>query len=207
MGRRTDHSREELREVILSAAEMIVTQTGENGLSARAIAKRIGYSVGTLYNLFDDLDDLIVHVNARTLDALYKACARPGGQDSPGETLRAYARAYLRFTERHANRWALLLGRNSPRAGDLPEWYQSKVQRLLLLVENALAPCFDDRQHDRRQRAALVLWTSLEGIASLAHAKAIGADPLQLADELIVTFLRGLEPRQAQGIVSTPAAP
>jgi len=51
MGRRSIHSAEELRELIIQAATDIVERDGLAGLSAREIAKRIGYSPGTLYNV------------------------------------------------------------------------------------------------------------------------------------------------------------
>ncbi|NJN45315.1 MAG: hypothetical protein HC808_01125 [Candidatus Competibacteraceae bacterium] len=39
MGRRNDHSREEIREMALQAAESIVVERGLAGLSARKIAR------------------------------------------------------------------------------------------------------------------------------------------------------------------------
>ena len=71
MARRSDHSREELREMTLTAAENIVVEQGYEGLSARKVATAIGYTVGTLYLVFENLDDLILHINARTLDRLH----------------------------------------------------------------------------------------------------------------------------------------
>ena len=195
MGRRTDHSRDELKELILSAAEEIVAESGSAELTARSIAERIGYSVGTLYNFFEDLGDLVVHVNSRTLDALYKTCVRSARHGGPQEDLRAYARAYIRFTEKHERLWMMLLDRTSPRASELPEWYQSKVQRLLSLIEQTLVPLFhEDRQNERR-RAARVLWASLDGISSRANARAIAAEASELADDLITTYVAGLASR------------
>src|SRR5262249_20402081 len=173
MARRTDHSREDLKEMILAAAESIIGTMGLQGLTARRIGDRIGYSPGTLYNLFADLEDIIVHVNARTLDALYSVCIRIPTGDSPEETLLAYAQAYIRFTERHERRWALLMSDRSPPVSDLPEWYQLKASRLLSLVEAALAPLFSDDQGSERARAAIVLWGSLQGISSLAGVRAV----------------------------------
>ncbi len=70
MARRSDHSRDELYDMALEAARQIAEKEGLRGLKARGIAREIGYTIGTLYNLFEDLDDLIVHLNGRTLDAL-----------------------------------------------------------------------------------------------------------------------------------------
>ena len=195
MGRRTDHSRTDLREMILSAAEQIIDELGGSDLTARRIADRIGYSPGTLYNVFADLDDLIVHVNARTLDALHKACLRIAPRATPEETLRAYAKTYVRFTEKRRRRWAMLLGDRSPHLPGLPDWYQAKVNRLLALVEDGLSPLFDDAEKPLRQRAARVLWASIHGISSLAHTAAVAGKLSDLTDNLIATYVHGLRNR------------
>jgi len=195
MGRRADHSRSDLSEMILSAAEDITSKFGDTGLTVRRIASQIGYSVGTIYNLFEDLDEVIIHVNARTLDALYESCVRVGVHQTPEDGLRAYAKAYVRFTEKHERRWALLLGHRSPPLPELPEWYQQKVRRLLSLIEEALTSLFRGDQGNERLRAARVLWASIHGISSLARTRAIAGKPSELADDLIVTYLRGLRER------------
>ena len=71
MARRSEHSREELHEMALAAAEQLVVENGLEGLSARKVAKAIGYTVGTLYLVFENIDVLILQVNERTLDRLY----------------------------------------------------------------------------------------------------------------------------------------
>lgn len=63
MGRRNEHTREELREISLRAAEQLVTAHGLDGLSARKVASAIGYTVGSLYMVFRNLDDLILQMN------------------------------------------------------------------------------------------------------------------------------------------------
>lgn len=75
MARRSDHSREEIRAMALAAAQQIVTEQGFAALNARKIASAIGYTVGTLYLVFKNLDDLFLQLNARTLDDLHAALA------------------------------------------------------------------------------------------------------------------------------------
>src|SRR6266852_5031793 len=72
MGRRSTHTPQQLRELILDAAQEIIQVQGLAGLSAREIARRIEYSPGTIYNMFENLDDVVLHVEARVLDALDK---------------------------------------------------------------------------------------------------------------------------------------
>ena len=190
MGRRSDHTREELRERILSAGEEIVARSGVEGLTARRLAEQIGYSVGTLYNFFEDIDDLVVHLNARTLDRMYAACARVTKRLGPEDALRAYARAYLRFTKEHDRSWAMLLDGSSHHHSELPDWYNAKVGRLLGLVEEVLAPLILGESD--RKRSARVLWASLHGIVSLAGAGAVSESPLELVNDLITHYVASL---------------
>ena len=63
MGRRNEHSRAELREIALQAAEHLVAEGGLAALSTRKVAAHIGYTVGSLYLVFHNLDDLIIQMN------------------------------------------------------------------------------------------------------------------------------------------------
>src|ERR1700743_3216917 len=67
MARRSDHSRAELETLIVEEAHRQLEAIGFAHFSAREVAKRIGYSVGTLYNVFGSLNRLMLAVNARTI--------------------------------------------------------------------------------------------------------------------------------------------
>ena len=67
MGRRSQHTPEELRELILTATRRIVEERGFRALSAREIAREIGYAPGTLYNMYENLDEILLRVEARVL--------------------------------------------------------------------------------------------------------------------------------------------
>ena len=68
MARRSDHSREEIKEMALNAAMEVLEQEGPKGLSARKVASAIGYTVGTLYLVFKNQQEMVLQLNARTLD-------------------------------------------------------------------------------------------------------------------------------------------
>ena len=194
MGRRSDHSRDELYAMVLAAAREIAKKEGLRGLTARGIAREIGYTVGTLYNLFDNLDDLIVHLNGTTLDTLYRAVAGQRLDDDPEAALRALARAYIRFTRDHPELWSMLFEPSAPHGEQLPNWYHEKVRRLLGVTEQALASFFPAGQEERRHHSARVLWSGLHGICSLARAGALPKSDSEtaMADSLITYYVTGL---------------
>src|SRR5258706_11741145 len=75
MGRRSDHSHQELEELILAEGHRLMAETGYARFSAREVAKRIGYSIGTIYNVFGSLDALLLAINRRTF-AIWAAWLR-----------------------------------------------------------------------------------------------------------------------------------
>lgn len=180
----------------LEAGRGIAERGGLPALTARAIAAEIGYSPGTLYNLFEDLDDLIVHLNADTLDRLYDAVSAAEPGRSAEDALMALARAYIRYTSANRSLWALLFEHRMPEGRALPAWYEAKVSRLIGLVDAALAPLYPrDDDAPARRRAAAVLWSALHGICTLTLSDKMAlietAPAEELAETLVRTFVNG----------------
>jgi AcrR family transcriptional regulator len=181
----------------LKATQDIAEEDGLRGLTTRRIAREIGYTVGTLYNVFENLDDLILHLNGTTLDALYEACSEVQLNDDPEASVRALAQCYIQFIRDHPKRWSILFDHHLPDGVDLPEWHQEKVRRLLGLLERALAPLFAPGQEPKAHQSARVLWASLYGICALESVDKLGkiVTVEALSDSLITTHLAGLRAR------------
>jgi AcrR family transcriptional regulator len=193
MGRRSDHSREELTNLILDAAWNIAESDGLSGLTARNIADKIGYAPGTIYNLFDDLDELILQVRGRTLDLLYDELASLPQNGEPARDLLALGRGYIEFTRSHPNLWNVTLDHHVPR-DTMPNWYHDKALRLFDLLESALAPLFENDDAREAALAAQVIWSSLHGIYQLQSAgKLIEPESLDDMTQLLIEcFVDGL---------------
>jgi len=197
MGRRSTHTPQQLRELILDAAQDIIDAQGLAGLSAREIARRIEYSPGTIYNMFDNLDDVVLHVEARVLDALDKRLCAVLEDGGPGVAAAKLAHAYLGFTHEKPRLWNLLFEHHLPVHAQLPSWYQQKLEGLMNRVEATLAPFFPPGREADRQRAARVLWAGVHGITSLSTADKLSVvtseSATRLIDDLVDTYLAGLE--------------
>jgi AcrR family transcriptional regulator len=55
-----------LQELILAEGQRLLAEVGYARFSAREVAKRIGYSIGTIYNVFGSHDALLTALNSRT---------------------------------------------------------------------------------------------------------------------------------------------
>jgi AcrR family transcriptional regulator len=199
MGRRSIHSPEELREFIIQAATEIVEQDGLEGLSAREIAKRIGYSPGTLYNVFENLDDLLLTIEARLLDRLADRLANTDATGTPQERLRRLTKTYFAFTQETPKLWNLLIEHRLPAGRGVPGWYQAKLEDLLVPLEAALAPLLTGTDTGAKKHAARTLWVGVHGMTSLSTADKFsaltGATGASHIDELVSTYLAGLAQR------------
>jgi len=196
MARRSDHSREELYELAMQAARRIVEVDGFRGLTARNVADAIGYSPGTLYNVFENLDDMIVHLNGRTLDELHAALAFASLKGDPTSDIRLLLDVYLGYLEKHPHLWKMLFEFSLPDGRELPDWYELKVSKVLGLVEKALAPLFTADEVQEKRNAASVLWAGLHGICSLSDTGKLQVVTTQsvpdMAESLTTNFIAGL---------------
>lgn len=180
----------------LEAAESIVAAQGLEGLSARKVASAIGYTVGTLYLVFENIDDLILQVNARTLDRLYARLAetQAGARDGR-DWLLQLGEVYIRFADEDPHRWSMIFEHRLAEGRELPEWYEDKIERMFAIVEEALAPLAEGRPRTEVAQAARVIWGGVHGICILALADRLGiagVDSVQdLSESLISNYLAG----------------
>ena len=196
MARRSDHSREELREMALSAAEQIVVDHGYEGLSARKVATAIGYTVGTLYLVFENIDDLILNINARTLDRLHAKMTELKAK--PGEArdyLLQLGQVYIRYANDDPHRWAMVFEHRFAEDREVPAWYQEKIARMFSVVEEGLAPLAEHRPKKEITQAARAIWSGVHGICILALMDTLGIAGVDSAQELtrslISNYLKG----------------
>ena len=198
MGRRNDHSREQLEEMIVEAAEELIAESGLPGLSMRKVAKAIGYTVGTLYLIFRNQDTLLFALNRRTLDKLHTELdkAISAAEPEPEARLQSLAIAYIHYAESHRHRW-LAAFEHRPE-GDAPDWLEERINRLFGLVLTNLKPLMPNADEQTLRAASTSLWSGVHGICILKHTNKLdygGLDSAEnLASFLVTTMVRGLRP-------------
>src|SRR6185369_17140581 len=75
--------RQNLREILLNLAEKTIAKTGVHSLRARPLADSAACAVGMIYQVFADLDELILAVNERTLETLDGVLEKAGQKPGP----------------------------------------------------------------------------------------------------------------------------
>jgi AcrR family transcriptional regulator len=167
--------REKTKAAMLASAERILAEEGLAGIQARRIAKEADCAVGTLYNIFKGLDELIITANARTLERLGTALtqARDGAADrTVGGQLMALALAYLAFASRHERPWRAIFEHHMSEGGDVPDWYRETQARLFSLVEGLLGETVGEP--GERARAARAMFAAVHGVVAIALDHKLG---------------------------------
>jgi AcrR family transcriptional regulator len=204
MGRRSLHTADELRELIIGASTDLIRESGLEGLSAREIARRIDYSPGTIYNSFENLDEVVLTIEGRLLDSLLDSLAELPQEGDDRAQVQSIARRYLEFVADNPKLWNLLVEHNLPAARMVPEWYRQKLEALMKTVERALLPLAKEGTRDEElARSARVLWAGVHGIASLSTANKLSMVASDHAgvmlDDFVRTYLAGFEEGAQRG--------
>lgn len=193
MARRADHTREELTELAIVAGLEIIRKEGFKDFSARKLAKHIGYTVGTLYNVFGTYDDMMLHINARTLDEWYGFMQ--AAMKKRGDPLDLLAKAYIEYGRKHYQQWTALFEYRLAEGRELPQWYAEKMGRFFNMVEEALSPLVG-KDKRKAKRGAHVLWAGIHGICVLSLSgklELMSADSAEaLALSLVDNYVAGL---------------
>jgi AcrR family transcriptional regulator len=184
--------RDRLRERLLDAAEKAICARGLAGLKAREIAAGAGCALGAIYTAFDDLDELILRVNARTLAKLESGLARAGAAARDGEApleLMSLARAYLDFARQEEPRWRALFEHRLPDGRDVPEWYAQARNRLFGQLDTPLARLLPQEAPERRAQLARTLFSAVHGIVSLGMEEKLAPTPAATLEGQLENFI------------------
>ena len=166
--------RNKLKANTLLVAKRIVENEGLSALQARRIAQEAGCSVGTIYNLYDGLDDLIIRVNSGTLEDLGAKLSEleQSATDSLADNLTAMALAYLQFALDSQAAWRAVFEHQLAKDKVVPDWYREHQAALFSIVEKKLAHVVTDDQ--QRKLASRALFAAVHGVVSIALDQKLG---------------------------------
>jgi AcrR family transcriptional regulator len=157
---------EELRRHLLALAECVVAEEGLAALRARNLADAAGCSVGAIYNVFADLDQLVLEINANTLRAISKAMAGIKDGD-PQQRLLAMADAYVLYASSHRLLWDALFNHRMPLEDPVPHWFQPVQDEAFSHIEGPLAALRPDLDGPACRLLGRSIFASVHGMVAL----------------------------------------
>lgn len=194
MAGKVELRRAALRDTLIKNAERRIEADGLKNLRARDLAKDAGCALGAIYNVFGDLGDLVLAVNALTFKRLGAAVAETLSQapQDPVEQLVVMSHAYHRFAAENFNLWRALFDIERPAGEAAPDWYLQEMGQLFAYIDAPLSVIFP--HHDAPTRALLTkgLFSSVHGIVLLGLDEASAGVPAAQLDKMISLILNHL---------------
>ena len=189
--------RRKLREALIAAAERTIESEGLRGMKARELATKVGCSVGAIYNVFADLDDLIFAVNALTLEQLEKTLtvARGDTADPQGgaiKTLVHLGLAYTDYAAANTRRWRVLFDHRLPDNKEVPTWYMANLARLFVYIEEPLRKLAPALSPNRRALLARSLFSAVHGIVLIGLEEKLQHLPLPVLREQVTGMVEAM---------------
>ncbi|MCW2413331.1 MULTISPECIES: TetR/AcrR family transcriptional regulator [unclassified Sphingobium] len=194
MGRRSDHGREELEALILEAAQGLMEETGYSRFSAREVAKRIGYSVGTIMHVFGNVDGLVLAVNSRTFARWAQWLEDRLQQVSGTARIQCLVQGYFDFAGAHPNLWSAIYEHRLPEGMDMPDALAAERARLTTIIVREVEAVLPSEAKNSASRLARSLIATVHGHCSFALGGSFAlmeeTDPLSLAEARVMEALR-----------------
>ncbi|TMJ15588.1 MAG: TetR/AcrR family transcriptional regulator [Alphaproteobacteria bacterium] len=198
---KTLERREKLREALILAAERGIEAGGLTGLKTRELAREIGVANGAVFNLVEDMDELILRVGSRTLARLDAALseAESRGPAVPADMLVRIALAYCDFAAENLQLWRALFEHRMAPGKDLPEWAIGEQMNMFRHIHRPLAVLYPKRSAEQLSVTARSMFSAVHGMVALGLEQKLIAVPLEaLRSEvatIVTAMVTGLTPK------------
>ncbi len=186
-----------LHTALLDSAERRIAESTVGQLRARDLAADAGCSLGAIYNVFEDLDALILHVSLRTLQRIDLTMAQAGrayADEDPIERMIKLANAYLEFVDGNHNLWRALFDHTLPEDYELPQWIIDGQLELFRHIEEPLSLVMAGQEPKLISQTARSLFAAMHGIITLSvERRVVAPDAVEPQMEFILrNFVKGL---------------
>jgi AcrR family transcriptional regulator len=183
---RRERERAERRQAIITAARELAEAEGWEAVTTRRLSDRIEYSQPVLYSHFENRDAIIEAVAVEGFSELAAAMHRGKSEArSPEAALRGTARAYVEFAQANPALYDAMFAL----ATDLPFGRPEAPVQLhdaFDEIRKAVEPLARSRDPETLTE---VVWSSMHGLASLAHAGRLRPDFHQKRMAILVDLL------------------
>jgi AcrR family transcriptional regulator len=186
--------RTKFREALILAAEQAIAEKGLAGLKTRELAQKIGVANGAVYNLVEDVDELILKVGSRTLARLDEALtsAEAKGPALPAERLVRIAVAYCDFAAKNLELWRALFEHRMERGKPIPDWVVSEQMELFRHIYTPLAELFPERSPEALGVTARSLFSAVHGMVALGLEQKLIAVPIAALRQEIASIVKAM---------------
>ena len=191
----------DLRRALLAETARTIRKEGVDGVTLRAVGKRLGVSRTALYRHFADKPALLAAVAREGFQAFTRELSQAWSAAGGGRNgFRAMGTAYIRFAMANPSHYRVMFGafkdlceRDAELAAEAQASFQVLLDAVVMLQKDGLL------RADPPQTLAQYIWAAVHGVAMLAIDGQLGPDP-KAADALAIFALE----RLSTGIAASP---
>lgn len=184
--------RDELRARLIEIAEARICAEGIGGLRARDLAREAGCALGAIYNVFADLNQLVLAVNGRTFlrlgDQVRRTVAAHPDPD-PIAQLIAMAEGYRVFAVQNRNAWLALFDLRMSSDADVPDWYWQEMAALFEIIAAPLRQLNPESSAAELDLLVRTLFSAVHGIVLLGVEKRISGVPDDRVEQMLALLI------------------
>ncbi len=167
---RKERERQEVRSLILEAAQQAFIEDGYEKASIRAIADRVEYSPATIYLYFKDKSEIFFAVHELGFEKLiHQMSEAVEGIKNPIERLRQQGYAYMKFALENPAMYDLMFIQNAPMEAifENEEWVCG--HRCFEIICDEVQQCIDSKliKITVLEVATMSIWSFMHGLVSL----------------------------------------
>lgn len=187
---RKEREKEELKELILSAAREIFLNEGYENTSIRKIASKIEYSPGVIYNYFKDKNDLLLSLHDKAFECKIEALfLSVKNIPDPLERLKATGRSYIRYGLDNAADYELMfiLSCTMEALAVKEEFWKDGATAINMLKEN-ISECMEAgyfKKDTNIDALSLLLWSQVHGLVSLYNKERLNTYMVEDREALV----------------------
>ena len=194
-----------MKDTIFEAASSLLEQHGSDAITMNQVATKVGFATASLYNYFQDKDDLLHFCYSRLVEPCLQAIGEVAGTDLPApRKLERILRTALEYAVKHKGLIRLLAGMD----------YDSKIRkdtrpRLLQILTTIFQRGIEEgsfRLHDPTHTGRMFLGCLLE-VFDLQAGGASTEEVNSFAETLTDATLNGFSIRADGGSRSRKASP
>jgi AcrR family transcriptional regulator len=180
---RREREKEELRELILKEATQMFLREGYEKTSMRKIAKRVEYSVGTLYLYYKNKDELLYAVQGVAFNHFLNYMKPLLDIEHPVERLKKMGEIYLFFSLQNPDYYDLMFVIESPMNAVEEGESWRKGEQLFNTLRGTIKDCVDQGYTSVKDVDALsmMVWAAMHGMVTLSSKCRLRV--MQLNDE------------------------
>jgi len=183
----------DLREACVQEALEIIGKSGVEGLSLRAVSRRLGVSHQAPYKHYPTRDHLLAEIVARAYTSFAQHLDSRPRRKNPFDDLQEIGRAYMNYALANPLHYRLMFNTALPDAELHPEMME-RARHAFSILRDAISR-LDMADPDTPRPVdldALYVWATVHGLASIMPSSAMKSLPLSKAHlNAIETFAMG----------------